>query len=413
VFENEATDKTRDVLGQNPVALKAGTIDGKLLGIPLTDAPVANASLLWIRQDWMDKLGIDAPTSMADVQEISRRFTEEDPNGNGVNDTYGLCVTKGLWGAIANLQGFMNGYHAYPGIWFEKDGSLVYGTVQPEMRDALLALQQMYAAGQIDQEFGVKDINQVSETIAQSRCGMQFGVWWNPYHPLNLSQQNEPYAFWTAFPILSIDEQPALSQYSPNIGAFLVVREGYEHPEALIRMVNFWTENILNSEDDDIRRTFLGDIEAPDVVLYKYTNVVLWEPNATIIGGQKLREALASKDPSGLDLDAQWRYRIIQAYFEQGILEAWVEVATNGPTGATYILEQILQDRGIMNEFYGTPTLTMAEKMPTLQTMEEVMVTKVIMGDSIELFDQFVEDWYQLGGTQIVEEVNEWADNIK
>jgi putative aldouronate transport system substrate-binding protein len=413
VFESEATDKTRDVLGQNPVALKAGTIDGKLFGIPLTDAPVANASLLWIRQDWMDKLGIDAPTSMADVLEISRRFTEEDPNGNGVNDTIGLCVTKGLWGAIANLQGFMNGYHAYPGIWYEKDGSLVYGTVQPEMRDALLALQQMYAAGQIDQEFGVKDINQVSETIAQSRCGMQFGVWWNPYHPLNLSQQNEPYAFWTAFPIPSINEQTALSQYSPNIGAFLVVRNGYEHPEALIRLVNFWTENILNSEDDDIRRTFLGDIEAPDVVLYKYTNVVLWEPNATIIGGQKLREALASKDPSGLDLDAQWRYRIIQAYFEQGILEAWVEVATNGPTGATYILEQILKDRGIMNEFYGTPTLTMAEKLPTLQTMEEVMITKVIMGDSIELFDQFVNDWYRLGGTQIMEEVNQWADNVK
>jgi putative aldouronate transport system substrate-binding protein len=52
----------------------------------------------------------------------------------------------------------------------------------------------------------------------------------------------------------------------------------------------------------------------------------------------------------------------------------------------------------------------MAEKMPTLQTMEDVMITKVIMGDSIELFDQFVEDWYQLGGSEIVEEVNAWAE---
>ena len=42
-----------------------------------------------------------------------------------------------------------------------------------------------------------------------------------------------------------------------------------------------------------IRRTFLGDIENPDVVLYKYTPVVLWEPNGTIEGGRKLREALA------------------------------------------------------------------------------------------------------------------------
>jgi putative aldouronate transport system substrate-binding protein len=409
VYAAEASAKTRDVLTQDPVALKAATIDGKLLGIPITDASVATASVLWVRQDWMDKLGIPAPTSMNDVLEISRRFTEEDPNGSGINDTIGLCTQKSLWGAVAGLQGFFNGYHAYPGIWFERDGKLVYGSVQPEMRDALLALQKMYASGQIDREFGVKDINQVSETIAQGKCGMEFGVWWNPYHPLNLSQQNNPHAFWSAYPIPSVDATPARSQYSSAIGSFLVVRNGYEHPEALIRMVNFWTDNILGSQSDPLREVFLGNLDNPDVVLYKYTTFHLWEPNATIDGGKKLREALATKDPSSLDLEAQWRYRIIQAYFEQGILEAWVEVATNGPNGSTSILEQINRDRGILNQFYGTPTKSMADKKPTLDMMEEVMITKVIMGDSINLFDQFVKEWYQLGGTDIVNEVNLWA----
>jgi putative aldouronate transport system substrate-binding protein len=411
VYEAEASAKTRDVLTQDPVALKAATIDGKLWGIPLTDASVATASVLWIRQDWMDKLGLAPPSSMEDVLEISRRFTEQDPDGNGVNDTVGLCMQKSLWGSVAGLQGFFNGYHAYPGIWYERDGKLVYGSVQPEMRSALLALQKMYANGQIDREFGVKDINQVSETIAQGKCGMEFGVWWNPYHPLNLSQQNNPHAFWSAFPIPSVDATPARSQYSSAIGSFLVIRNGFEHPEALIRMVNFWTDNILGSQDDHLRQVFLGDIDAPDVVLYKYTPVVLWEPNATIDAGKSLREALAKHDPSSLDLEAQWRYRIIQAYFEQGILEAWVEVATNGPNGSTSILAQILEDRGLLNRFYGTPTRTMAEKMPTLNPMEDVMVTKIIMGDSIDLFDQFVKEWYQLGGTEIVNEVNIWADN--
>lgn len=410
VYEAEASAKTRDVLSQDPVSLPSGTIDGKLWGIPLTDAAVASASLLWIRQDWMDALGIGAPASMADVLEISRRFTEDDPDGNGVNDTIGLCVTKSLWSDVANLKGFFNGYHAYPGIWYERDGSLVYGSVQPEMRPALLALQTMYAQGQLDPEFGVKDINQVTETIAQCQCGMEFGSWWNPYHPLNQSQQNNPQAFWSAFPIPSVDAVPAKSQYNSAIGAFLVVRNGYEHPEALIRMINFWTDNILGSQDDQLRSTFLGDIEAPDVVLYKYTPVVLWEPNAMTVGGNKLREALARKDPSGLDLETQWRYRIIQAYFEQGVLEAWVEVATNGPNGATTILEQVLEDRGQLNRFYGVPTATMAEKMPSLQPMEDEVITKVIMGEPIETFDQFVENWYKMGGTEIVREVNLWAE---
>ena len=409
VYEMEASSNTREILMQDPVALKSATIDGKLWGIPLTDASVTSASVLWIRQDWMDKLGIAPPTTMEEVLEISRRFTEEDPDGNGEDDTIGLAVGKSLWGGIAGLQGFFNGYHAYPAIWYEQDNALVYGSVQPEMRSALLELQKMYADGQIDREFGVKDINQVTETIAKGKCGMEFGVWWNPYHPLNLSQQNDPNAFWSAFPIPSIDETPAKSQYSSAIWSFLVIRDGYEHPEALVRMVNFWTDNIVRSQSDDIRRTFLGDIEAPDVVLYKYTPVVLWEPNASIEGGRRLREALAKHDPSGLDLDAQWRYRIIQAYFEQGIKEAWVEVATNGPNGSIPILEGVLEDRGILNLFYGTPTPTMADKLPTLQTMEAEMITKIIMGSSIDLFDEFVKDWYQLGGTEIVNEVNQWA----
>src|SRR5204862_288667 len=109
------------------------------------------------------KLGITAPTNMADVLEISKRFTVDDPDGNGIADTFGLCMDKDLFGAIAGLQGFFNGYHAYPGIWFDQDGKLIYGSVQPEMRDALLALQKMYADGQIDREFGVKDINAITE----------------------------------------------------------------------------------------------------------------------------------------------------------------------------------------------------------------------------------------------------------
>ena len=89
-----------------------------------------------------------------------------------------------------------------------------------------------------------------------------------------------------------------------------------------------------------------------------------------------------------------------------------MEVATNGPNGAVPILESVLEDRGMLNRFYGTPTPTMAAKLPTLQTMETEMITKIIMGDSIELFDQFVEDWYDLGGTEIVDEVNHGLKTI-
>jgi len=408
VYEQEASQATRDIMAQDPVALKASSIEGKLMGIPLTDASLASAPVLWIRQDWLEKLGMTGPTSMADVMTIAERFVKEDPDGNGQDDTIGLAVTKDLWGAIAGLGGFFNGYHAYPLIWHEKGGQLVYGSVQPEMRPALEALRGMYQDGLIDREFGVKDVNKISETIANSKCGMEFGVWWNPYQPLQLSQQNHPDAFWTAFPLPSVDEQPAKSAYSSAVWSFLVVSADYAHPEALIRMINFWTDNIVKAEDQDIRNTFLGNIETPDIIYYKYTSTQIWEPNAMISGGKLLRDALSKRDPSALSLDGKWRYQIILAYFDQGIKEAWVEVATYGEGGAVSILEKIAEERGIINQFYGAPTQKMGESMATLRTMEDEMITKIIMGDPIERFDQFVADWKKLGGDEIVAEVNDW-----
>ncbi len=409
LYAEYASENTKEIMLQDPLALKAASIEGKLMGVPMTDSAVAAAQLLWIRQDWLDKLALAGPSTMADVLEISRQFTENDPDGNGQADTVGLALTKGLWGAIAGLQGFFNGYHAYPGIWLEKDGQLQYGSVQPQMREGLAALQKMYQAGQIDQEFGVKDINKINESIANSKCGMEYGVWWNPYQPLQLSQQNYPDAYWTAFALPSVDGQPAKSQYQTSAGSFIVAGKDCRQPEALLLLVNFWTDNIVKADNQVIRDTFLGTIETPDIVYYKYIITQIWEPDAMLRGGKLLRQALAQRKPDLLNLDEQWRYQIILAYLDQGIKEAWVEVATYGEGGAVFLLEDVAGgDKGILNQFYGAPTPVMGDKMATLRTMEDEMITKIIMGESLDSFDKFVADWYQLGGAEISAEVNQW-----
>ena len=411
IYETHASEATKVVLEQDELALPCTTIDGKLMGVPITDASIAGAPLLWIRQDWMQKLNIDPPESMQDLMEISRRFVEEDPDGNGVKDTIGLAVSKELWGAYAGLQGFFNGFHAYPRIWYEKDGELVYGTIQPESKQALAALQEMYKNGHIDKEFGVKDSNKVAETIANNKCGIEFGVWWNPYSPLYLSQANYPDAYWQAYPIPSIDDTPAKSQYSAAVGGIIVVRKGYPYPEAVFKMLNFWCDNILFSNDKELRDTYLGSLDNPDVVKYKYTDFHLWEPNAILRTYENVKKALATRNTDGLNHDEWQRYQIISAYFDQGIKEAWVEVATYGDNGSVSILKDIAQGGGMVNRFYGAPTKVMSEKMAALHTKEDEMIIRIIMGEPLESFDAFVEEWYKLGGEEITKEVNDWWGN--
>ncbi|GAT74191.1 putative sugar binding protein [Microbacterium sp. HM58-2] len=70
-------------------ALEAGkAVDGKTYGIPYS----AQANALFIRSDWLQNLGLEAPTDWDEMLEVATAFTENDPDGNGQADTYGLAV---------------------------------------------------------------------------------------------------------------------------------------------------------------------------------------------------------------------------------------------------------------------------------------------------------------------------------
>ncbi len=66
----------------------ARDLTGKYQAIPFS----AQANLLFIRKDWLDKLGLQAPKTWADVQAVATAFTTGDPDGDGKADTYGLAV---------------------------------------------------------------------------------------------------------------------------------------------------------------------------------------------------------------------------------------------------------------------------------------------------------------------------------
>lgn len=73
----------------SPQALEAGqAVDGKTYGIPYS----AQANALYIRSDWLQKLGLKAPTNWDEMLEVATAFTQNDPDGNGQADTYGLAV---------------------------------------------------------------------------------------------------------------------------------------------------------------------------------------------------------------------------------------------------------------------------------------------------------------------------------
>jgi putative aldouronate transport system substrate-binding protein len=65
-----------------------------------------------VRKDWMEKLGLGEPQDLDEYYRMLKAFTTQDPDGNGVNDTYGLALgytnydTTGIFGAYGLMYGF-------------------------------------------------------------------------------------------------------------------------------------------------------------------------------------------------------------------------------------------------------------------------------------------------------------------
>ena len=45
---------------------------------------------IFIRKDWLETVGMEMPTTWEDLYNVAHAFTYDDPDGNGVKDTYGL-----------------------------------------------------------------------------------------------------------------------------------------------------------------------------------------------------------------------------------------------------------------------------------------------------------------------------------
>lgn len=120
--------------GAKEVILNNSAIDGKNYGIYRGRALGRNGVVF--RKDWMEKLGLETPKTVDDFYNMLRAFKEQDPDGNGQADTYGMVLVKwtGQW-----ASGFdtMKLWFGAPNKWGVQEGKLVPEHEYPGYLEAL------------------------------------------------------------------------------------------------------------------------------------------------------------------------------------------------------------------------------------------------------------------------------------
>lgn len=100
---------------------KATKLNGMRYSFGRTENVFHNHSIV-IRKDWLDRLGLSVPETVNELLEVIRAFTYDDPDGNGIQDTWGTSMTTNTQRIYAHMWGF-----PWPEKYvFNDDGRVTY-----------------------------------------------------------------------------------------------------------------------------------------------------------------------------------------------------------------------------------------------------------------------------------------------
>ncbi len=423
-YDADASDLLKETIeADGGIQLASAKVDGKLYGLPQLSAADGTCDLLWIRTDWLENLGLEAPTTMEELIEVARAFRNDDPDGNGVDDTWGIGFQKDIvtddGASPGSYEGFFAAYGAYAKAWvMGDDGQITYSGINSGIKDALVQLNALYQEGLIDPEFGVKDTVKLSEDSAAGKVGMFYGLEGMPWGACKSNIENNPDADWQCYPIVSATEDPAKPITYVRISRYFAVNADCEHPEALVKIANVFQDKInsLDSTEETLN-TFGVDPET-GINFAEYAafgmDPAIQKCNTYYAEIKSALNGELTEDE--MHPEAARYYRVIKSYIDNGMDKGSDSLGWNyykfiGPEGSwnTIINDYKANDKLVQSVFFGAPTPSMSTNLSSLDKLQAETYVNIIMGtQGPESFDTFVENWNQLGGSQITTEVNDW-----
>lgn len=382
-----------------PNAFNYTMIDGKIYGIPFVATDNKFHVPIVYRGDWMKNVGVNsAPETLDDLEKLMYKFAKEDPDKNGKNDTYGLSAT--------GLNMVYGAYGYKPDFWAVKDGKLVYGAVQPEMKKALTTLNKWYKDGIIDPEFitgenkgGYFSISHSFNSSKIGLTGLGYYYHWKPllftgdsasnsYLDLQKGNPQAAEALVYGVPVKG-PEGKSGSPAAGNVlsGAFVSLGKQLEKdPDKMAKLLQFMDG--VNADYETALTALFGikgkhwdynEAQVP-VLLNNVTNNDLSK-----IGGHTQVNSIQLPEwtTKRTQLRVDWA---VKNKFDQNVV--WDELRANLPSNSKYLSE--------------------------LNKIREEAYISIIVGDKpIDYFDEFVAKWEKSGGSQLEKEANEWYQKVQ
>jgi putative aldouronate transport system substrate-binding protein len=397
---------------------EATTYQGKIYAMPtILDKWAGSNNTHWIRNDLLDQLEAGMPLTIAAYEKVMARYKAVYPSKyphymQVINDH-----------KIQGMEVVANALGSFPHAWLKNDNNtLMYGSIQPETKQALSKLRQWYTSGWIDPEFTLKKENQ--DFIMGNALSL-YGPWWYVHSVFLDTVKRVPQAKIYPVPLFVENRKSSFIVNFP-FGEGIAITKGTHHPEAVILQFNEYVESLFRSHED-LRQKFafkydnepLGLLdgykrEGPQYFNFPNANNINETDSVHLIFGMRINQRVTQLyDTYARIYETMKKGEQIRSgspdWFEYSAL---VERKNIEGHNLNIELYQQQEKQGLYDkydEFFGAPTDTMLQKGAYLKKMEKDVFVNIIKGNvPLEAFDQFVEDWYANGGQEMTKEVNDW-----
>lgn len=361
----------------DPETLRNISLEGKIYGIYRARAPGRLG--ISIRKDWLDRLQLPMPQTIDDFYRVLKAFTHQDPDGNGIQDTYGLAVSK-----YDVPWDIMQIWFGAPNKWGEDaEGKLIPDHMTEPYREALRFFRKLYEEGLVNRDFPIADSSRWREQVTSGAAGVMLDVADTAGRLESALAETDPQAVIDVAGAIS-GPMGLRSLATPGYnGIYLISRNGVKTEQELLKVLDFLDK--------------LNDLEIQRLLAFGIDGI-----HYTIEDG-RIRFKSANEIPQEYNIND----------LDQ-LLPMIPDLKTNMFRAATPLREKaasIIQENSkiiVTNPAEALESSTYLQKGTMLDAMIVEARNHYIIGRlDDEGFDRKVEEWRQSGGDDLIREMNE------
>lgn len=335
-----------------------------------------------IRQDWLDKVNMEVPKTKEELYSVLKAFKENDMNGNGVDDEYPIITEKGK-----GLD-YMLYWWGIGEFYVDSNDKIQCGWLQPEYKEYVTWLNQIYNEGLIDPDYAILDKNQFESKISNGQSGVWYGLAGGTLGRLStLMASIDPNFKLTALPWLQASDGNSyvlnteyISVNNTNLG--LAITQQCSNVEAAVK----WTD-FAYSEQGNLLLNFGVEGESYEMKdgVPTYTDLITNNPNLSM--SETLQQYCI---PSGYPMNQNpYYFDQYMTPIQKDAINVWKQCDTSRTVPVLkYTQEEV-------------PVAT--NKFNELKSYNNEMLNKFITGkESLDNFDSYIDTLTKMGINDVI-----------